>query len=49
MPVPGNSGKIPESQASIQTPTSVFQRQHKAAQPCLDLMGGTEAMRLAGG
>ena len=48
MPVPGNSGKIPENQASIQTPTSVFQRQHKAAQPCLDLMGGTEAMRRAG-
>ena len=49
MPVPGNSGKIPESQASIQTPTSVFQRQHEAARPCLDLMGGTEAMRRAGG
>ena len=48
MPVPGNSGKIPESQASIQTPTSVFQRQHKAARPCLDLMGGTEAMRRSG-
>lgn len=49
MPVPGNSGKIPENQASIQTPTSVFQRQHEAARPCLDLMGGTEAMRRAGG
>lgn len=48
MPVPGNSGKIPESQASIQTPTSVFQLQHEAARPCLDLMGGTEAMRRAG-
>lgn len=48
MPVPGNSGKIPENKASIQTPTSVFQRQHKAARPCLDLMGGTEAMRRAG-
>lgn len=49
MPVPGNSGKIPENQASIQTPTSVFQLQHEAARPCLDLMGGTEAMRRAGG
>lgn len=49
MPVPGNSGKIPENQASIQTPTSVFQRQHEASRPCLDLMGGTEAMRRAGG
>lgn len=49
MSVPGNSGKIPENQASIQTPTSVFQRQHEAARPCLDLMGGTEAMRRAGG
>lgn len=48
MPVPGNSGKIPESQASIQTPTSVFQLQHEAARPCLDLMGGTETMRRAG-
>lgn len=48
MPAPGNSGKIPENQVSIQTPTSVFQRQHKAARPCLDLMGGTEAMRSAG-
>lgn len=48
MPVPGNSGKIPESQASIQTPTSVFQLQHETARPCLDLMGGTEAMRRAG-
>ena len=49
MPVPGNSGKIPESQISIQTPTFLFRRQHEDAQPCLDLMGGTEAMRLAGG
>lgn len=48
MPVPGNSGKIPENQASIQTPTYVFQRQHEAARPCLDLMGGTEVMRHAG-
>lgn len=49
MPVPGNSGKVPENQVSIQTPTSVFQLQHEAARPCLDLMGGTEAMRHAGG
>lgn len=48
MPVPENSGKIPENQASIQTPTSVLQLQHEAARPCLDLMGGTEAMRRAG-
>lgn len=48
MPIPGNSGKIPENQVSIQTPTSVFLRQHRDARPCLDLMGGTEAMRRAG-
>lgn len=48
MPIPGNSGKIPENQVSIQTPTSVFLRQHEDARPCFDLMGGTEAMRRAG-
>lgn len=34
--------------AGIQSPTGVFQRQHEDAMPCLDLMGGTEAMRAAG-
>ena len=33
---------------SIQTPTSVFSLQHEDARPCIDLMGGTEAMRRAG-
>ena len=49
MPIPGNSGKIPESQYTVQTPTDVFRQQHEDARPCLDLMGGTEAMRRAGG
>ena len=48
MPIPGDSGIIPENKASIETPTSVFLRQHRDARPCLDLMGGTEAMRRAG-
>lgn len=48
MPTQGTSGTIPENKASIETPTSVFLRQHRDAQPCLDLMGGTEAMRRAG-
>ena len=34
--------------ASIGTPTSVFLLQHEDARPCIDLMGGTEAMRRAG-
>lgn len=49
MPVLVDSGNSPENQASIQTPTFLFQRQHEDARPCLDLMGGTEAMRRAGG
>lgn len=36
------------NESGIQTPTIVFQRQHDDARPCLDLMGGTEAMRAAG-
>lgn len=39
---------VTTEKAGIHTPTSVFQRQHEDAQPCLDLMGGTEAMRAAG-
>ena len=49
MPTQGDSGTIPKNEASIETPTSVFQSQHDSAKPCLDLMGGTEAMRRAGG
>ena len=48
MPIPGDSGIIPGNKANIETPTSVFLRQHRDARPCLDLMGGTEAMRRAG-
>ncbi len=34
---------------SIDTPTDVFSLQHEDARPCIDLVGGTEAMRRAGG
>ena len=45
---PGKSGKVPENGSTIQNPTILFRRQHEAARPCLDLMGGSEAMRHAG-
>lgn len=32
---------------SIGVPTAIFKQQHEDAVPCLDLMGGTEAMRAA--